>query len=269
VNQDPLLNSPIRGMKKHIEDLNTIARRIAFALILMCVFWSYLVDSMVLQWLELLPLETGFESNKINSPLAISNKENMSIYAPFDWIQMRWGAVILLSLVSLLPLISINAYYFANPGLYPRERNWLIAVLFFTTTLIPVSIFLIWAEGLPALFEIAEASARPQDVLIRYDASAVFSIGLSISWVLVVWSVTTITLSLSRVFGMINYGEARFRKRLLAISSGVLILTLPIEFDGLKILIALISILSADVLSRTAPVRMPIWDSDGNNDSSA
>ena len=117
-------------------------------------------------------------------------------------------------------------------------------------------IFLIWYQGLPILFELSEASGRPDGVLVRYDASSIFSIGIALSWVLVVWSVTTISLSLTRIYGMINNGEIRFRKRLLAISTGVIILTLPIEFDGLKIIVAIISAILSDFVSNSFPVRI-------------
>ena len=71
-----------------------------------------------------------------------------------------------------------------------------------------------------------------------------------------VWSVTTISLSLTRIYGMINNGEIRFRKRLLAISTGVIILTLPIEFDGLKIIVAILSAILSDFVSNSFPVRI-------------
>ena len=235
---------PSSGIQEHLSDLNIIARRISFTLIVMCVFWSFSIDSMITHWLGLLPLET--------SP----NNEYMSIFGPFDWIQLRWAAVILLAFLSLLPLIAIQAYSFASPGLYPTERNWLVSVLILTTTIIPIVIFLIWYQGIPILFELSEASGRPDGVLVRYDAYSIFSIGMAISWVLVVWSMTTISLSLTRIFGMINNGQTRFRKRLLAISTGVIILTLPIEFDGLKIIIGIVSAILADFVSGTMPVRI-------------
>ena len=235
---------PSSGIQEHLSDLNTIARRISFTLIVMCVFWSFSIDSMMTHWLGLLPLETD------------PNNEYMSIFGPFDWIQLRWAAVILLAFLSLLPLISIQAYSFASPGLYPSERNWLISVLILTTTITPIIIFLIWYHGIPVLFELSEVSGRPEGVLVRYDATAIFSIAMAISWLLVIWSVTTIFLSLTRIFGMINKGETRFRKRLLAISTGVIILTLPIEFDGLKIMIAILSAIISDFVSNSMPVRI-------------
>jgi hypothetical protein len=95
-------------------------------------------------------------------------------------------------------------------------------------------------------------------VLVRYDAASIFSLGIGATWLLVVWSVTTITLCLSRIYGMVSSGKTRFRNRLLVISSGTLILTLPLEYDGLKIIIAIISVVISDALSNTIPVRQHI-----------
>ena len=237
-------NFPKRDFQEHLRDLNTIARRISFALIIMCLFWSFSIDHMITHWLGALSFDT------------IPNQENMSIYGPFDWLNLRWTAVILLAFLSLLPLISIQAYLFARPGLYPSERIWLISVLILTTIVIPIVIFLIWYQGLQFLFFLSETSGRPDGVLVRYDASSIFSIGIAISWVLGIWSVTTISLSLTRIFGITNNGELKFRKRLLAISTSVIILTLPIEFDGLRIIIAILSIILADLVSSSIPVRV-------------
>ena len=237
-------NFPKRDFQEHLRDLNTIARRISFALIIMCLFWSFSIDHMITHWLGALSFDT------------IPNQENMSIYGPFDWLNLRWTAVILLAFLSLLPLISIQAYLFARSGLYPSERIWLISVLILTTIVIPIVIFLIWYQGLQFLFFLSETSGRPDGVFVRYDASSIFSIGIAISWVLGIWSVTTISLSLTRIFGITNNGELKFRKRLLAISTSVIILTLPIEFDGLKIIIAILSTILADLVSSSIPVRV-------------
>jgi Sec-independent protein secretion pathway component TatC len=239
----------------HLEELNSIARMTAFVMLLLCIFWSFTVNQVVSTWLELVPLPTG------------PNNENLSVYGPFDWIQMRWSVVILLSMVTMLPMVSVFTYKFAKPGLFPRERNWLIAVLILTTTVVPFSIVVIWAFGIPTLFDFIRISGTPEGILVRYDAASIFSLGLGFTWVMVVWSITTITLSLSRVFGMVSSGKTRFRNRLLAISSGIIILTLPVEYDGLKLLIAIMMVFLADAISQTAPVKMTLWGPNGNIDS--
>jgi len=239
----------------HLEELNAIARKSAFVLLLLCIFWSLTANQVLSIWLEIVPLPTG------------PNNENLSVYGPFDWIQMRWSVVILLSMVTMLPMLSVSTYNFAKTGLYSRERSWLTAVLLITTTIVPISIVIIWVIGIPTLFEISSTFGTPDGVFVRYDAASIFSIGLGITWVLVVWSVTTIVLSLSRVFGMVSSGKTRFRNRLLAISSGVIILTLPDEYEGLKFIIAIMMAFSADMISQTSPVKMPLWDPYGNSDS--
>ncbi len=230
----------------HLADLNTIARRASVVLCMLCIFWSFSADHIISAWLDYIPLQTG------------PNNENISVYGPFAWIQMRWSVVILLSIVTMMPMLSIQIYKFARSGLYPLERNWFTAVLFLTTTMVPVSIIIIWAFGLPALFEFTRISGNPEGVLVRYDAASIFSLGIGATWLLVVWSVTTITLCLSRIYGMVSSGKTRFRNRLLVISSGTLILTLPLEYDGLKIIIAIISVVISDALSNTIPVRQHI-----------
>ena len=71
---------------------------------------------------------------------------------------------------------------------------------------------------------------------------------------MIVWSLTVISIGLARLFGLIEGTETRFRYRLLIISGGTLIITLPVEFDGLRLLIAFCIAFSADALSRTLPV---------------
>ena len=239
----------------HFEELNSIARKATVVMLLLCIFWSFTANQVVSMWLEIVPLATG------------PNNENLSVYGPFDWIQIRWSVVILLSMVTMLPMLSILTYNFAKSGLFPRERNWLTAVLILTTTVVPVSIIVIWAFGIPALFDLTRISGTPDGILVRYDAGSIFSLGLGVTWVMVVWSVTTITLSLSRIFGMVSSGKTRFRNRLLAISSGTILLTLPVEYDGLKLLIAIMMALLSDVISQTAPVRMTLFGTNANIDS--
>ena len=242
---------------QHFEELHSIARKSALLFLIICIIWSFVCNQAISLWLDKSPLPVG------------PNNENLAVFEPFDWIQIRWSIVMLLSIVSILPLMSVMSYKFAKPGLYPRERKWLISVLILTTAMVPISIFIIWAFGLPALFDLSMSHGVPEGVLVRYDAASIFSLGLGATWVLVVWSVTTTTLSLSRIFGMVHSGKTRFRNRMLAISTGIVILTLPVEYDGLKIVIAILTALSAEMVSQTAPVKMELWDPHANTESTS
>ena len=103
------------------------------------------------------------------------------------------------------------------------------------------------------LFDVAEAAGTIDGVGVRYDAASVFSIALGASWIMAIWSLTAITLSLTRVLGLVELGSTRMRLRFLAISAGLLVLTLPVEYDGLRLLTAIIVTYTADVISRKTP----------------
>ena len=243
------------SLSGHLNDVHHIARISAFIFALLCIFWSFMIGDLVQEWLSYIPVETG------------PTNENLSIYGPFDWIEIRLGIVIMASLTTMLPIFSTQLYRYSKPALYPRERNWLISILVLSTTIAPLSIIAVWIIGTPIFFEFAIDNGTNDALLVRYDAASVTSIALGLSWILVIWSITTICLCMTRIFGFVVEGSSRFRYRLLAISSGILILTLPIEFDGLRLLISALVVISADLISRTSPVAMPIWNEPRDNDT--
>ena len=233
------------NLSEHLLELNSLLMRASIALVLISILWSPFIDNLIQIWIENLPIQTG------------PSNENMSVFGPYEWIQVRWGLLLLLSLTTLLPLLSIQIYRFSRPGLYPSEKNWLSSVLLLTTTIIPFAIYSIWHWGLPFLFDFATRYGTPDGVFVRYDAPSIFSLAIGISWVLIIWSVTTISLSLTRVFGLLEEGTSRFRFRLIAISASILVLTLPVEFDGLRMITAFLVVYSSDIISKSAPVAFP------------
>jgi len=236
---------PTSSFSKHLDEMHGLVRILAICLCILCIFWSFMAEDIVSIWIGILPIESG------------PNNENLSVYAPFDWVQMRWEIIFMLSLVSLMPILSIQLYRFSRSGLFPRERNWLIAVLLLSTTIVPISIILVWLYAIPSLFELATGFGIPSSVGVRYDASSVISFAIGVSWVMVIWAVTVLALSLTRLFGLLSNGKTRFRNRMIAISAGTLILTLPIEFDGLRVLIGIIVVVFADFLSGFVPIYKP------------
>ena len=226
----------------HLADLHRLLRTSIIALAVMCLFWSFFVSHIMTAWLELLPLNTGPEN------------ENLAIYGPFDWIEVRWSLVLVLAFTSAMPLTSILIQRFSRSGLLPSERSWFSAVLLVSTILVPLLIISVWAFAIPKLIGFAKLAGPLDGVGISYDAASVFSLALGASWVLIVWSLTVVSIGLARLYGLIEFAETRLRYRILIISGGTLVITLPVEFDGLRILIAICIAYSADALSRTIPV---------------
>ena len=52
-----------------------------------------------------------------------------------------------------------------------------------------------------------------------------------------------------------------------AISAGTLVLTLPVEFDGLRLLIAIVVVLLADMVSGLVPIYLPNSGESANFDA--
>ena len=226
----------------HLADLHRLLRSSIIALGVLCIFWSFFVSYIMTTWLDLLPLHTG------------PGNENLSIYGPFDWIEARWSLVLVLAFTSAMPLTSILIQRFSHSGLLPSERSWLSAVLLISTILVPLLIIAVWAFALPKLIGFVKLAGSLDGVGVSYDAASVFSLALGASWILIVWSLTAVTIGLARIYGLVEVSETRLRYRILIISGGTLVITLPVEFDGLRILIAICIASSADALSRTIPV---------------
>ena len=245
------------SVSEHMQELHNLVRSSAMMLTILCVFWSLFSGNLVSSWVQLISDQT------------VENELIMSIYAPFDWIQMRWSMVIMLSMVSLMPIISIKFYRFSRQGLYSSERYWLASVLGLSNAIIPLIILAVWTIGIPATFNLAKQFGYPETVSIRYDATALFSLAIGFSWILIVWSITLFSLTMTRVFGLMSDGKPRFRNRIMAISAGILILSLPMEYDGLRLIISLIVVYIADYLSSTVRKTLRYKQDSAHNDSPA
>ena len=65
---------------------------------------------------------------------------------------------------------------------------------------------------------------------------------------------TTLVLSMSRFFGMVTDNESRIRIRILLICFSLILLSLPSTYNGLRIIISLLTVLFADYISRLTPI---------------
>ena len=228
-----------KDFSHHFLELYSIFRQSVILIIVASMLWAYASDSLIRSWLDTLPLG--------NSSLDIT------IYSPFDWLEMKWAISILLSILTVMPLLSIRLQRFASPGMLPSERTWFTMVLGFCTFVLPLLIIYLWWIGFPAIIEAVLAADDLEGVGIRYDAAAIFGLALGVSWIIVCIILATVTLSLARLLGMVEDGQTRLRNRFLAIIGGVLILTLPSEFEGLRIILALCAMAIADRISSSLP----------------
>jgi Sec-independent protein secretion pathway component TatC len=225
----------------HISELHSVFRKTAVLLIFSAALWSTASTSMINEWI---------------SSLSLSHPESgMAIYSPMDWIEVRWTLILLFSSLSVLPFFSILMYRFVSPGLYRDEKKWVSVVLISFSIIAPLATVAIWTWGISAFFSFSESLGPIDGVDERYDITQIISLSMGITWVVLICSITAISLSMSRLFLGPEEGSTRFRIRLLLISTGILVLTLPVIYDGLRIAIAVVAIFIADQSSRIVPIR--------------
>ena len=210
-----------RPVSEHLSELHGIVRTSTVLMLIAMLAWSYGSDSLMRLWLDSLPLGAA--------------SMNISLYSPFDWLEIRWSMAILLSILTVMPFLSLRLQRFARPGLLPSERSWLTLIMALSTVLVPVIVILCWAYLLPLLVGTAQAADTLGEVGSRYDAGALFRLSLGLSWVLVCTMLATVTLSMARLLGLVERGEIRFRARLLVVFGGLLVMTMPTEYEGLRL----------------------------------
>ena len=227
-------------VSEHFSELYKIIRTSALIVILFSLLLSFFVDDLIKYWLGNLGLDYQLIS--------------LSVYSPYDWINIKWAILLIFSISIVVPITSLQLRNFALPGLYPRERKWVSIVLLISSFVIPFSVFLLWFFVLPYGIIFLNEVGIIEGVVARYDAVSIISIGIGISWILVIGISIFIILSLSRIFGIVEDNESRVRIRILLIGFSLIFLTLPETYEGLRILIAFFTVILADSISRMTPI---------------
>lgn len=220
----------------HLSDFHSIIRRSALIFLAAAALTSIWAESLLSDWA------------RYQVPGGA-----LSIYGPYDWIEMRFTTIALIASVVTIPFLSLDLRSFARPGLSPTERRWLDSFLLLSGLVIPLTLYWAWYELIPYFIYVGLEIDTIAGVSAHYDAAELFALASGLSWILILIFLTTLFLALSRLFGMVASGQSRFRNRTLAICAGTLILTLPATFEGVRILTAVFAAFFADLLSRTTP----------------
>jgi len=234
-------SEPDGKQPNHFSEFHSVFRKTSLFLLISAVLWSTISTSMIGDWVFAASTE--------------SNESVMSLYSPMDWIGVRWTLILLLSSISVLPIFSILIYRFSRDGLYSDERRWLATLLSTFSIIAPLLTVAIWTWGISAIFLVSEEIGSINGVEEMYDVSKVVELSLGMTWVVLIVTLTSLALALSRSILSSGGEETRFRIRLMLMSTGMLILTLPVVYDGLRIVIAVSAIVAADQFSKLMPVR--------------
>jgi len=223
----------------HLFELLDIIKSKIILFIFFSITWSFFVEELISRWLHSIPLG--------------SSSLDLSIYGPYDWIEIQWSMVFLLSIITTMPFLSYSLLRFTSVGLLPKEKNWFFALLTFSLFIIPLTLIIVWSFFLPSFISSFDTLGSLEGVGNHYDASAIFKLTLGFSWILIIFSLTTISLGLARLFGVFDSQNSDMKLKIIILSSSIIILSLPNEYDGLRIIIALCVIYLSDIISRTIP----------------
>jgi Sec-independent protein secretion pathway component TatC len=223
----------------HMNDLIKIIRSKILLFLFFSFIWSFFIEDLISKWLHNIPLG--------DSPL------NLSIYGPYDWIEIQWSMTFLLGIISTMPFISYSLLKFTSIGLLPKEKMWFSVLLIFTLFVIPLMLIIMWIFILPNFLSSFDSFNSVEGVGKNYDASAIFKLTLGLSWIIILFSLTTISLGLARLIGVFDSKNSTMKLKIVTVSSSLVILSLPNEFEGLRIVVALFIIYLSDIVSRTLP----------------
>ncbi len=232
---DTFVDRPV-PVANHLDELHKVIRRSALAFLAIAAVTSIWIESIISDWALL------------QSPAGA-----LSVYGPYDWVEMRFTAIFIIAATLTLPILSFDVRNFAHPGLSPAERRWLTSYLMLSAIVVPLTLYWVWFEMIPYFVYLGVELDSISGVSAHYDAAELFSLASGLSWILILLFLSTFFLSLSRLFGLVEGGHSRFRNRTLAICAGTLILTLPATFEGVRVLTALTVVLVAESVSRSTP----------------
>ncbi|MGB1495211.1 MAG: twin-arginine translocase subunit TatC, partial [Candidatus Thalassarchaeaceae archaeon] len=108
------INLPISS---HLFELLNIIKFHLVFFVFFSFLWSFFVEDLISRWLFSIPLG--------------ENPLDLSIYGPYDWIEIQWSMVFLLSIISTMPFLSYSLFKFTSIGLLPKEKNWFSSLLIF------------------------------------------------------------------------------------------------------------------------------------------
>ena len=232
--------SPPKPLSNHFQDLYSIIRSTVILVTIFSILWSLASTAILTEWTH------SFSFN--------DDSKGLVIYSPFEWVEIKWSFSILMSMITVIPILSFMVFRFAKPGLYPHEYKWLGRVLLINSFVLPLLIFIIWFWFVPEMANTASSLSEINNVTPRYDVAEITKLAIGITWVAIVWVVLFNSLTIIRFtneeIGIYNWA----RPRLIIICLGLLILTLPSIFEGLRILISTSVIVLSDLASKTVPL---------------
>ena len=142
MSENPSL-SPPKPLSNHFQDLYSIIRSTVILVTIFSILWSLASTAILTEWTH------SFSFN--------DDSKGLVIYSPFEWVEIKWSFSILMSMITVIPILSFMVFRFAKPGLYPHESKWLGRVLLINSFVLPLLIFIIWFWFVPEMASTASS----------------------------------------------------------------------------------------------------------------
>ena len=231
-----------KSLDNHFQDLYSLVKNTVILSSLTGILWSIFATEILTEWVSLFTIEY--------------NTGDLSIYAPFNWVEVKWSFSILMGVITAIPFISLMLYNFAKPGLYPNETSPVKSILIVNAIFLPLVIFGIWAWMVPEMVDIADELSKIDNLEAQYDIFEIVNLALGITWMAVISSILSTSLLLARIMDDSGGIYDWLRPRIILISFGLLVFTMPSVFEGLRMPISMLILYLCDLFSRL----FPIWE---------
>ena len=122
------------------------------------------------------------------------------------------------------------------------------------SVLLPLTTIMIWFWAIPEIISLLGSVSELENVRTSYDAAEIINLALGSTWIVILSIVLITSLTMAR---SISTSEDQYywtRTRLVLIFSGLIILTIPDTFDGLRIAISILLAYICIKISRLLPV---------------
>jgi len=237
---EQVFSSEPKSISHHLQELYSLVKTSIVLIGIFSLLWSIFTPQILTYWIGMFNLD--------------SEAGNLSIYAPFNWLEIKWSSSIILGILTAVPIFSYMLLRFASPGLYQSEYNWLRFALMANSVLLPLTTIMIWFWAIPEIISLLGSVSELENVRTSYDAAEIINLALGSTWIAILSIVLITSLSMAR---SISTSEDQYywtRTRLVLIFSGLIILTIPDTFDGLRIAISILLAYICIKISRLLPV---------------
>ena len=190
--------------------------------------WSIVSPQLLTDWVNLFNIA--------------DNINQLSIYSPFNWIEVKWSFSIMMGIITAFPPFFSNVIQVLQTRAISKRvvssQNNINCKLFVVAHFnIPN---LGW--GVPYMVKYANGLSQIDNISVRYDLFEIVNLALGLTLMATISFILTTSLILSRIIGEVDGMYTWLRPRIIIISFGLFIIMIPSVFEGLRITLAFVII---------------------------